>query len=160
MLTPNIVTLDQIIHYLVKSQKNKLEVRTLVVASGVCNDVPFEAIAINDFGCSTSIKLFRSDGKRFSKMESQSVQRRIKFAKPDETFDWRGDPETKKYDYLHDLMCEKYYGKKVYLRVPFSRKDEAKALGAEWDGTAKKWFAYDKSPNLSRVDKYFNRDEP
>lgn len=30
---------------------------------------------------------------------------------------------------------------RTYLEVPFSQKDEAKALGAKWDGHRKKWFA-------------------
>jgi hypothetical protein len=30
---------------------------------------------------------------------------------------------------------------KIYLNVPFAQKDEAKALGARWDGTQKKWHA-------------------
>ncbi|WP_394753826.1 DUF5710 domain-containing protein [Crenothrix sp.] len=29
---------------------------------------------------------------------------------------------------------------KVYLNVPFAQKDAAKALGARWDGTVKKWY--------------------
>lgn len=29
---------------------------------------------------------------------------------------------------------------KVHLEVPFSEKDEAKALGARWDGSAKVWY--------------------
>jgi hypothetical protein len=29
---------------------------------------------------------------------------------------------------------------KTYLNVPFAQKDEAKALGARWDATRKKWF--------------------
>ncbi len=29
---------------------------------------------------------------------------------------------------------------KIYLNVPFARKDEAKALGARWDAVQKKWF--------------------
>jgi len=32
---------------------------------------------------------------------------------------------------------------KIYLNVPFSQKDEAKALGARWDATQKKWYALD-----------------
>lgn len=28
----------------------------------------------------------------------------------------------------------------TYLNVPFSQKDEAKALGAKWDPTNKKWY--------------------
>jgi hypothetical protein len=30
---------------------------------------------------------------------------------------------------------------KIYLNVPFTQKDEAKALGARWDAVLKKWFA-------------------
>jgi hypothetical protein len=29
---------------------------------------------------------------------------------------------------------------KIYLNVPFTQKDEAKALGARWDAVKKKWF--------------------
>ena len=29
---------------------------------------------------------------------------------------------------------------KRYLDVPFSQKDQAKALGAKWDASRKKWF--------------------
>lgn len=31
--------------------------------------------------------------------------------------------------------------KRIYLNVPFSEKDEAKALGAKWDRRAKAWYA-------------------
>lgn len=30
---------------------------------------------------------------------------------------------------------------KIYLNVPFAQKDTAKALGARWDATLKKWYA-------------------
>lgn len=30
---------------------------------------------------------------------------------------------------------------KTYLNVPYAQKDEAKALGARWDATNKKWYA-------------------
>jgi len=29
---------------------------------------------------------------------------------------------------------------KTYLKVPYAQKDEAKALGARWDATIKKWY--------------------
>lgn len=32
---------------------------------------------------------------------------------------------------------------KVYLNVPFAKKDEAKALGARWDPQKKKWYIFD-----------------
>jgi hypothetical protein len=38
---------------------------------------------------------------------------------------------------------------KIYLNVPFARKDEAKALGAKWDSSKKKWY----------IDSTSNKDE-
>lgn len=37
---------------------------------------------------------------------------------------------------------------KAYLTVPFSEKDEAKALGARWDKDSKMWFAPNNEPAL------------
>jgi ribonuclease HI len=34
---------------------------------------------------------------------------------------------------------------RIYLNVPFARKDEAKSLGAMWDVGAKKWYLLDSS---------------
>lgn len=159
MLTPNIVILNQVAHYLVEYPQDKSKIRKLVVASGTCNAVPFEATAKNDPDFSTTLDLFRGDGGQFSKLEFQSVQRQLKMAKPTESFDLRADPETKGYGYFYDQMCEKYYGKKVFLQVPFNRKDEAKGLGAKWDGVAKKWFVFAESPELRRLEERFRRDE-
>lgn len=80
-------------------------------------------------------------------------------AKPMGTFDLRGDSEAKGYEYFYGPMREKYYGKKVYLAVPFSRKDEAKGLGAEWDSAVKKWFAFANSPKLRGIEEYFKRED-
>lgn len=159
MLSPNIVVLQQVTHYLVEYPKNVCEIRKLVVASGTCNAVPFEATAINDPDFSTSLDLFRGDGGEFSKLEFQSVQRKIKMAKPMQIIDWRGEAETRGYKHLHDPMCEKYFGEKVLLQVPYNRKDEAKGLGAEWDSVARKWFSFSDSPNMRRLEKHFKRDE-
>ncbi|MFK5948981.1 MAG: DUF5710 domain-containing protein [Methylococcales bacterium] len=30
---------------------------------------------------------------------------------------------------------------RIYLNVPYSQKDEAKALGAKWDANKKRWYA-------------------
>jgi hypothetical protein len=32
---------------------------------------------------------------------------------------------------------------KTYLNVPYAQKDEAKALGAKWDASNKKWYVPD-----------------
>ena len=159
MFAPNLVILHQVTHHLVAYPKNACDVRKLVVASGTCNDVPFEATAINDPDFSTTLDLFRGDGGEFSKLEFQAVQRRIKMAKPTEIIDRRDDLEVQEYGFFYDQMCEKYYGKKVYLKVPFNRKDEAKSLGAKWDSAAKKWFAFSFSADLRRIEQRFCRDE-
>lgn len=37
---------------------------------------------------------------------------------------------------------------KVYLNVPYAQKDAAKALGARWDASKKKWYAPAKLDGL------------
>jgi ribonuclease HI len=39
-----------------------------------------------------------------------------------------------------DELANKAAGVKTYLNVPYSKKDEVKALGAKWDPINKKWF--------------------
>jgi len=39
----------------------------------------------------------------------------------------------------------------VYLDVSYTRKDEAKDLGAKWDGNVKKWYISGDSPNVTRL---------
>ena len=41
--------------------------------------------------------------------------------------------------------------KKVYLEVPFARKDEAKVMGAKWDHVKKKWYMFDDSENKEEL---------
>ncbi len=159
MLSPDIINITQTTHYLMEYPKDEREVRKVVVAAGTCNGVPFEAIAKSDPDFSASLSLFREDGDQFSKIEFQSIRRGIIGAKAMETFDLRGASEAKGYEYYYDQMHEKYYGQKIYLRVPFSRKDEAKALGAKWDNLLKKWFTFSNSPNLLKIEKYFIRDK-
>lgn len=42
---------------------------------------------------------------------------------------------------------------KTYLNVPYAQKDEAKALGAKWDASKKKWYAPD-SLDISLFEKW------
>ncbi|MBS8275603.1 DUF1738 domain-containing protein [Thalassospira tepidiphila] len=44
---------------------------------------------------------------------------------------------------MSQAQDEKADRKRIYLNVPFSDKDEAKALGAKWDRRAKAWYAHD-----------------
>lgn len=39
---------------------------------------------------------------------------------------------------------------KVYLDVPFSEKDEAKAVGARWDKDAKRWYVAQRTDAVSK----------
>ncbi len=32
---------------------------------------------------------------------------------------------------------------RIYLTVPYDEKDQAKALGAKWDGVVKKWYVHE-----------------
>jgi len=158
MLAPDVICFSQTTHYLMEYPGDKNEVRKVVVAAGTCNEVPFEAIAKNDPKFSASLNLFRADDKEFTKIEFQSIRRRLVGAKPIETFDLREVPDAKDYDYYYSLLVAKYYGQKIYLNVPFSRKDEVKALGAKWDNLLKKWFVFSNSHNLWQIEKQFSRD--
>lgn len=43
---------------------------------------------------------------------------------------------------------------RLYLNVPYSQKDEAKRLGAKWDGTVKKWYC-DTRVAYKSIEGYF-----
>jgi len=43
------------------------------------------------------------------------------------------------------------YNTKVYLNVPYSRKDEVKKLGGKWDKNKKKWFIYENNENKEDI---------
>jgi ribonuclease HI len=46
---------------------------------------------------------------------------------------------------------------RIYLNVPFVRKDEIKALGGKWDPEAKKWYVLSDSTHLEKVLSHFTR---
>ena len=46
-----------------------------------------------------------------------------------------------------DLVENKNKKVRVDLRVPYSEKDEAKALGARWDPSMKKWYTFSNNPH-------------
>ena len=41
---------------------------------------------------------------------------------------------------------------KIYLSVPFERKEDAKSLGAKWDKDKKQW--YTNAYNIQLIEKY------
>ncbi len=44
---------------------------------------------------------------------------------------------------------------KIFLNVPFQRKDEAKALGAKWEPSKKKWYIMNNNENKEMLLKSF-----
>jgi ribonuclease HI len=40
-----------------------------------------------------------------------------------------------------------YSNSKIYLEVPYAKKDEVKGMGGKWDPTKKKWYINDNNPN-------------
>jgi ribonuclease HI len=47
---------------------------------------------------------------------------------------------------------------KIYLIVPFSKKDEVKKLGGVWDSDKKKWFIYDNNKNIDQILSIFKKE--
>lgn len=40
---------------------------------------------------------------------------------------------------------------KVYLKVPYADKDEAKSLGCRWDPEVKKWWTFKDNKNYTEI---------
>jgi ribonuclease HI len=47
---------------------------------------------------------------------------------------------------------------KIYIIVPFIKKDEIKKLGGSWDSDNKKWFAYDNNKNIDKILTIFSKE--
>lgn len=47
---------------------------------------------------------------------------------------------------------------KIYLIIPFVKKDEIKNLGGIWDNNKKKWFVYDNNKNLDKILTIFSKE--
>jgi len=46
---------------------------------------------------------------------------------------------------------------RIYLKVPYANKDDAKIKGAKWDATKKSWYIFEDNPNKSYLfEKYKN----
>ena len=65
------------------------------------------------------------------------VHRFQSYIKPRYSWPAFGDADVKvSYKKLPDVELEN----RIYLKVPYSEKDQAKFLGARWDATQKKWY--------------------
>lgn len=47
---------------------------------------------------------------------------------------------------------------KIYLIIPFVKKDEIKKLGGSWDANKKKWFVYDNNNNIDYILTTFSKE--
>lgn len=47
---------------------------------------------------------------------------------------------------------------KIYLIIPFIKKDEIKKLGGSWDANKKKWFVYDNNKNIDYILTNFSKE--
>lgn len=47
---------------------------------------------------------------------------------------------------------------KIYLIIPFIKKDEIKKLGGIWDSDKKKWFVYDNNKNIDQILTMFSKE--
>jgi ribonuclease HI len=41
--------------------------------------------------------------------------------------------------------------KRIYLIVPFTKKDSVKQFGGKWDSTMKKWYIYDNNEHIQEI---------
>jgi ribonuclease HI len=48
--------------------------------------------------------------------------------------------------------------KKIYIIVPFIKKDEIKKLGGLWDSNKKKWFIYENNENIEKILTIFSKE--
>lgn len=47
---------------------------------------------------------------------------------------------------------------KIYLIIPFIKKDEIKKLGGVWDTDKKKWFVYDNNKHIDKILTIFSKE--
>lgn len=50
------------------------------------------------------------------------------------------------------------FSKKIYLNIPFTKKEFAKKLGANFDWKIKKWYSYNDNINLNKLLTNFNQN--
>jgi len=54
--------------------------------------------------------------------------------------------------------CPYNISTKIYLLVPFIKKEEIKKLGGLWDSKKKKWFVYDNNKNIDTILTNFSKE--
>ena len=159
----NAVELTEVIHYQVDSPWPATGGRVLAVAKGQCNGRPFEAILLNDVGLSATASIFHNNDDPFSKSEYQSIRRKMKAEEPTKIVDWRFSEHNAESESPQETLYreyeKKYLGVEIELDVPFVEKDQAKVLGAYWDGLKKKWSVMSKAKNLGEFSRWMSTDQ-
>lgn len=54
-------------------------------------------------------------------------------------------------NYEPETTVSKFGIVKIYLYVPYEYKNQAKELGARFDGEKKKWYTFGNNPNMQKV---------
>ena len=54
--------------------------------------------------------------------------------------------------------CHYNTSTKIYLIIPFIKKDEIKKLGGSWDTNKKKWYVYDNNKNIDKILTIFSKE--
>ena len=54
--------------------------------------------------------------------------------------------------------CHYNTSTKIYLIIPFIKKDEIKKLGGVWDTNKKKWYVYDNNKNIDKILTIFSKE--
>ena len=149
----NAVEIANVAHHLVESPWRSVDARILVVATGTCNEKPFEAVLENDASLHATAILYHTNTSPFTSSENQSIRRKLKAAEPSKVTDHRNAPAPDGFEsfahLLYESLSAKHYGQKIALNVPFAEKDQAAALGAEWDGATRQWYVMDKKVDVN-----------
>jgi len=108
----------------------------------------------------TKIKIVKKEVKiEESKMEeSKMEEHKIEKSKeePKEEIKESKPKKTKKSDKPpKEPKLPKTEVKKIYLEVPFSKKDEIKLLSGKWDPALKKWYIFNNNINQEEIYKKF-----
>jgi ribonuclease HI len=56
------------------------------------------------------------------------------------------------------IRLESNTSTKIYLIVPFIKKDEIKKLGGVWNSDKKKWFIYDNNKDINKILTIFSKE--
>ena len=54
--------------------------------------------------------------------------------------------------------CHYNTSTKIYLIIPFIKKDEIKKLGGVWDTNKKKWYVYENNKNIDKILTIFSKE--